>query len=164
MTEDEVGPHVLALCRAKQYETRFVLWSRGVQSRSHSLSDHRAFHLALMAFVCVVLGLLSGSSPARLAGTDWATRQIDDRVEKIAAPNHTAASMVCLDIGFEDGLLKDVVELAEPTDEDETKHYILRSDLASFGSPTAPYESSADRAAITPFRLLAFSSRGSPSA
>ena len=137
-------------------------------SRSHSLSDHSAF-LALIAFVCVVMGLLSGSPPTRLAGTDWPTRQIDDRVEQIDAPNHTAVPMVCLDIRFAEDLPNELVEPAEPTDddetdEDETKHYILRSDLAAFGSPTGLYESSADRAALTRFQLLAFSSRGSPSA
>ena len=138
-------------------------------SRSHSLSDRSAFHLALIAFVCVVMGLLSGSPPTRLAGTDWPTRQIDDRVEQIEAPNHTAVPMVRLDIGFAEDLHEELVELAEPTDddetdEDETKHYILRSDLAAFRSPTGLYESSADRAALTRFQLLAFSSRGSPSA
>jgi hypothetical protein len=138
-------------------------------SRSHSLSDHSALHLALIAFVCVVMGLLSGSPPTRLAGTDWPTRQIDDRVEQIEAPNHTAVPMVCLDIRFAEDLPNELVEPAEPTDddetdEDETKHYILRSDLAAFGSPTGLYESSADRAALTRFQLLAFSSRGSPSA
>jgi len=101
--------------------------------------------------------------------TYWLTRQIDDRVEQIEAPNHTAVPMVRLDIGFAEDLHEELVELAEPTDddetdEDETKHYILRSDLAAFGSPTGLYESSADRAALTRFQLLAFSSRGSPSA
>jgi hypothetical protein len=96
--------------------------------------------------------------------TYWLTRQIDDRVEQIEVPNHTAVPMVRLDIRFAEDLREEVVELAEPTDEDETKHYILRSDLVAFASPTGLHESSADQAALTSFRLLAFSSRGSPSA
>ena len=136
---------------------------KGMQSRSHSPSDHSAFHLALIAFVCVVMVLLSGSSPTRLAGTDWLTRQIDDRVEQIEAPNRTAVPMVRLDIPFAEDPLEEVVELAEPTDDDDTEHCLLRLDVAAFGSQTGLYESSADRAP-TPFRLLVFSSRGSPSA
>jgi len=70
--------------------------------------------------------LLSGSSPARLAGTDWLTRQIDHRVEQIEAPNHTAVPMVPLRIRLaERRFLKEVVELAEPRDDDETKHRLL---------------------------------------
>ena len=42
---------------------------------------------------------------------------------------------------------------------------VLRLDVAAFGSQTGLYELSADRAlALTPFRLRAFWSRGSPSA
>lgn len=134
-----------------------------MQSRSHSLSDHSAFHRALIAFVCVVMVLLSGSSPTRLASTDWPTRQIDDRVEQIEAPNHTAVPMLRLDIRFAEHLLDKLVEPDEPTDDDETKNYVLLRSVAAFGSQTGFYESSADRA-LTPFRLLTFSSRGSPSA
>ena len=142
---------------------------KGMQSRSRSLSDHSAFHLALIALVCVVISLLSGSSPTHLSGTDWPTRQIDDRVEQIEAPNQTAARMVCLDTRFAEDFPERLVEPTDPTDddetdEDETKDYILRSDLAAFGSPTGLYESSAHLSAPTPFRLLAFWSRGSPSA
>lgn len=74
--------------------------------------------------------------------------------------------MICLDIRFAEDLPNELVEPADPADHgetDETKDYILRSDLAAFGSPTGLYKSSADRAALTPFRLLAFWSRGSPS-
>ena len=132
-----------------------------MQGRPHSLSDHSAFHRALIAFVCVAMVLLCGSSPTRLAGTD--SRQIDDRIEQIEAPNHTAVPMVRLDIRFAEDLLEEVVELAEPTDDDETKHYLLRLGVAVLGSQPGLYESSADRA-LTQFRLHAFSSRGSPSA
>ena len=140
-----------------------------MQSRSHSLSDHSAFHLALIAFVCVVMVLLSGSSPTRPAGTDRLTQQIDDRVEQIEAPNQTAVPMVSLDTRFSEGLHEEVVELLEPTDDDENERCLLRSNVAlrldvpAFGSQTGLYESPADRA-LTPFRLRAFSSRGAPSA
>jgi hypothetical protein len=62
-----------------------------------------------------------------------------------------------------------VIELAEPTDDDETKHRlllldaVLRFDVSALRSQTGLYESAADRA-LTPFRLRAFSGRGSPSA
>ena len=94
-----------------------------------------------------------------------APRQINDRVEQIEAPNHTAVPMVCLDIRFTEDPLEKVVELAKRTDDDETKTCLLRLDVAAFGSQTGVSESSAGRAlALTPFRLRAFSSRGSPSA
>lgn len=135
-----------------------------MQGRSNSLSDHSAFHRALIAFVCVVMVVLSGSSPTQLAGTDRLTRQIDHRVEQSTTPNHTAGPMVRLDIYSGKDLLKDLVEPAEPTDDDETKHYLPRLDIAAAGvGQTGVYESSADQAP-TPFRLRAFSSRGSPSA
>jgi len=137
-----------------------------MQSRPHSLSDHSAFHLALIAFVCVVMVLLSGSSPTRLAST---TRQIDHRVERIEAPNHTAVPMVSLDTRTSEGLHDQVGELPERTDDDETERCLLRLivalrlDVPAFGSQTDLNELSADRA-LTPFRLRAFSSRGTPSA
>lgn len=96
--------------------------------------------------------------------TYWLTPQIDDRVEQIEAPNHTTVPMVRLDIRFSEDLCEEVVELAEPTDDDETEHCLPRLDVAVFGSQTGHYVSSADRAALTSFRPLAFSSRGSPSA
>lgn len=114
------------------------------------------------------MALLSGSSPTQLAGTDRLTRQIDDRVEQIAAPNHPAVPMAPLGIRSAEGFLVEAVELLEPT-EDETKHYLtrldvaLRTDVAALGSETGLYESSAERA-LTPFRLRAFPGRGSPSA
>lgn len=139
-----------------------------MQKRSRGLGDHSAFHLALIAVVCIVMGLLSGSSQSRLAGTDWPTRQTDDRVEQIEAPNHIAVRMVCLDIRSAQELPELLAEPADPLDEEtveeETKNYILQSDLAAFRSPTSVHELPADRAAPTPFRLLAFANRGSPSA
>jgi hypothetical protein len=136
-----------------------------MQRRSHNFSGNSAFHLALIAFVCVVFVLLSGSSPTRLADTDWPARQINDRVEQIEALNHTTGPMLGLDIRFADHVLDyKSIEPDEPADDHETKHYILlRSDVAAIGSQTSLYEWSADRA-LTPFRLLAFWSRGSPSA
>ena len=113
--------------------------------------------------------LVTGSSPTRLAGTDRLTRQSDDRVEQIEAPNQTAAPMARLDSRFAEDLLDDVVELAEAREDDETKHCLLQSDavqqldVPALSSQTGLYESSADRA-VTRFRLRAFSSRGSPSA
>lgn len=113
--------------------------------------------------------LLSGSYLARLAGTDCLTRQIDHRVEQIEAPNDIAVPMAGLDIGSAADLLEDVVEVAEATDDDATKHcfllfnVVLRLDVPAFGSQAGLYESSGDRA-LTPFRLRAFSGRGSPSA
>lgn len=137
-----------------------------VWGRSNSLSGHGAFHCALIAFACVVILFLSVSSPAQLAGTDWLTRQIEDRAERVEALNQTAVQMVSLDSQFAENLLE---EVAEPADDDETKYcslqldVILRLDVASLGSRTSLYESSPDRA-LTQFRLRAFSSRGSPSA
>lgn len=135
-----------------------------MQGRSHSLSDHSAFHRALIAFVCAVVVLLSGSSPNRLAGTEWLARQIDHRVEQIKAPGHAALPMARLEIRLAADAIEELVELAELTDDDETKDYVLRLGVAAFGSesPTSLYESSADRA-LTPFRLRAFPTRGSPS-
>lgn len=142
--------------------------SKGMRSGSHSLSNHRALHLALIAFVCVVMGLLSGSSPTRLAGADWPARQIDDRVEQMESPNYAAVPMVCLETRAAEDFPEELAEPAESrddeTDEDETRSYILRSDLAAFRSQTGLHDSPADRAAPTPFRLLVFSTRGSPSA
>lgn len=162
-TEDEVYPHGVALCVGNE----ICVSVNVVQGRSHSLSDHRAFYLALIAFVCVLMGVLSGNSPARLADTDWLTRHIDDRVEQIKAPDHTALPMVSLDTRFAEDFLDEVVELAETTDDDETRHCPLLLDTVPRfgGNQTGLYESSADRAlALTPFRLRAFSTRGSPSA
>jgi len=134
-----------------------------VQGRSHSISDHAAFRLALFAFACVLMVLISGGSPARLAGADWLTRQIDDRVEQIEAP------MVSLDLLSVESLPEEVAEVTESTDDDETERrhlpleVALRFDLAVLESQTGLSESSAARA-LTPFRLRAFSTRGSPSA
>jgi len=55
-----------------------------------------------------------------------ASRQIDHCVEQIEAPNHTAVPMVRLDIRFAEDLREEVVELAEPTDDDEAEHCLLR--------------------------------------
>lgn len=77
--------------------------------------------------------------------------------------------MVSLDIRFAERFHQEVVELLEPTDDDETKRCLLRLgvvlpiDVPAFGRETGLYESAADRA-LTPFRLRAFSPRGSPSA
>lgn len=128
-----------------------------MQRRSHSFCEHSAFHPGLIAFVCVVMALLSGGTG--LAGTHWPTRSVDDRVEPIEAPNLAAEPMLSLDNRFVAS-----VEPDQATDDDETKDYfLLRSDVVAFGGPTGRYKSPADRAAIIPFRLLAFSSRGSPS-
>lgn len=141
-----------------------------MQGRSHSLSDYGAVHRALIALAWVVMVLLSGNSPARLAGTDWQTRHSDDRVEQIAAPNQTAAPTARLGIRFAEDLLDEAVEFAEVTDDDGTKRalllsgVVLRLDLTAFEAQTGFSPSSADRAAQTPFHVLAFSSRGSPSA
>lgn len=133
-----------------------------VQGRPHSLSDHGAFHLALIACACVLMVLLSVGSPAQPEGTDWLTRQIDGRVELTEPSNHTAVPMPPLDIRFAEGIDEERNELFEATDDDETAHALLRLDIAALESQTGLYESSADRAP-TPFRLRVFSSRGSPS-
>jgi uncharacterized protein YgfB (UPF0149 family) len=141
-----------------------------MQGRSHSLSDHGAVYRALIALAWVVMVLLSGSTPARLAGNDWLTRHSDDRVEQIAAPNQTAAPTARLDIRFAEDLLDEGVEFVEPTDDDETKRGLLRLGAVlrlyvnAFDGQSGLFQSSADRAAQTPFHVLAFSSRGSPSA
>jgi|GEM_PF-2795216 len=139
-----------------------------MQNRSHSLCGHGVVHLALITFVCVLMGLISVGSPICLAVTDGPTLQTEDRKGQLEAPNHAAAPMVYLDLHFADGLPNEVAELAASTDDepdkDGVKTFIPRSDLAAFRSPTYPSKSSADRVALVPFRLRAFSSRGSPSA
>lgn len=137
-----------------------------VQGRPHSLSGRSAFHLALIAFTCAVMALLSVGSPTGLAGTDRLTRQIDHRAGQVGAPNHTAVATVHLSLRCAEGIHEQVVELTEPADEDDTDHYlleVLRLAIVPFESQTGLSESSADRA-VTPFLLRAFSSRGSPSA
>lgn len=133
-----------------------------VQGRPHSLSSLGAFHFALIAFVCAAMALLSGSVPAHPVGADGLTRQVCDRVEQVPGLNHATAPVSRLDIRFAEDLLEEGVELAEPTDDDETKHYLPRSGVAAFKSQAGLYETSVDRA-VTRFRLRAFSSRGSPS-
>jgi hypothetical protein len=72
--------------------------------------------------------------------------------------------MVRLDIRFAEDLREGVVELAEPTEDDETSHcvlpldVVLRFDVAAFGSQAGLYESSVYRP-LTRFRLRAFPSR-----
>jgi hypothetical protein len=144
-----------------------------VQGPSHSLSDHSAFHVARIAWVCLVLGLLSGSSPTEVAGTNWLTRQLDHRVEQIEAPRHTAVPLVPRDIRLVEGHLVEghhgeIVETAELTDGDQREHCLLpfeflRLNVVALASQTGLYESPDDRA-LTPFRLRGFSTRGSPSA
>ena len=138
----------------------------GMQSSSRSRSDHSALRFALIAFVCVVTGLLIGISPSCLAGTDGPARQIDNRVQQIEALNHPPVPMIFPAIRFAKGLHQ---ELAEATDDDETERCLVRFDgvlplhIPAFAAETGLDQSSADRA-LTPFRLRAFSTRGSPSA
>lgn len=139
-----------------------------MQGRFHSLSDRSALHRALTAFVFVVMVLVSGSSLTRLADTGWPARPIDHRAERIEALNATPAPMAHLDSCFGEEFLEQGVELAEPKEDDETKHgllpfdVVLPLDAASIGSQTGLSASSADRPP-TRFRLRVFSSRGSPS-
>lgn len=116
--------------------------------------------------------LLSSSSPTLLAGSGWLAgadglaRQIDDRVEQIEAPNLSTVPAIPPAIRLSDDLHEEVVEILEPTEEDETEHSFLevrRIDVSPFSSQTGLCELSVDRAQ-TPFLLLAFPSRGSPSA
>ena len=125
-----------------------------VQRRFRSFSNHVAFHGAMIALVCVVMVLLSGSSPASPAGADGATRPMDDRIEQIEAPHHTAVPMARFDIRVAE-------DLPEPTDEYESKTCLPRLAVAALGSQAAFYESPADRV-LTRFQLRAFSTRGSP--
>jgi hypothetical protein len=140
-----------------------------MQRRPHSPSGHSAFHLALIAFACAVMALLGGSSPARFSAADAPARQIHDHVEQIKAPNHSTVRMARLDAPFAEDLPGEWAELADAeeddqTNEDATAHYIRRSDLPAFASPTGLHEASAVPAALPPFRLLAFSSCAPPSA
>lgn len=72
-----------------------------------------------------------------------------------------------LDIRFGEDLLKEVVELAEAKEDDETQHCllpfdaVLRFDVPSLANRTGLYESPDDQA-LPSFRLRAFPSRGSP--
>ncbi len=136
-----------------------------MRGRSHSRSDHSPFHRALIACVCAVMVLLSGGSPNRLASTEQLARQVDHRVSQIEAPNRTPVRMVRLDVRLAADALEELVELAELTDGDGSKDYVLRIDVAAFGSEsqTGVYKPSADRA-LTLFLLPAFPNRGSPSA
>lgn len=140
-----------------------------MQGRSHSLSDHSAFRLALIAFACAVLALLSGSAPAQSAGTDSPALQLEHRVQQFKAPHLPAALVVRPVTLFAEDLPGELAELADPAEEDETNddaanNYIRRSDLPAFGNPTGLDESPDHLAALTPFRLLAFSSCAPPSA
>lgn len=136
-----------------------------MQGHFHSLRDFAAFHRALIALVYIVMMLPCSGAPARLTGTARLTRQIANHVEQIKAPNHVAVPIGGLKASLAEDLLEEVVEAAEATDDDETQHCILRFDVVVFGMQTGRYESSTGRAqAPTPFRLRAFSNRGSPSA
>ncbi len=160
-TADEVCPHGVAHCPREICAILNV-----VQGRSFSFSDRLAFRLALITFAYLLVVLLGGSSPARLAGADWLDRQIDDRIEQIKAPNHTAVPMGSLAIRSADDLHEETVELLEAIEEDETDHSLMevpRFEFAPFGIRKGLYGSSAYRA-ISSFRLRVFSGRGSPSA
>jgi hypothetical protein len=135
-----------------------------MRSRPHSLSKPSAIHFALTAFVCVVMGLLLGSSPIRVMGTDLPIHQMGNGFEQIEAEHHTAVPTGSFDIRFTEDLPEEFVELTESTDDDETDYCFQRLDAAAFRSPTGLYESSTNLEAPTSFRLLAFPSRGSPSA
>lgn len=111
------------------------------------------------------MGLLSSNVPASTPPLN----QLENRLERIEALNLTVAPEVCFDIVVVEDLPDRMVEAAEPvddeeTDEDETKKYIHGSDFATIAGPAGLHESSPNQAAPTPFRLLAFSNRGSPSA
>jgi hypothetical protein len=77
--------------------------------------------------------------------------------------------MLRVDTLPEEDLHQEVVDLPEDTDDDRTGHCLLLSDVAlrfaaaASRSHTGFYESPAVRA-LTPFRVRAFSTRGSPSA
>lgn len=161
-TQGEAYPHRGALCaRIKLYVNVQLM-----QRRSHSLSDHGPFHLALIAFICVLTVLLSGSSPTRRAGSDGHTRQFGGHVRHAASRNHTVLPIAPLAIACAKRHHAEVGELPELTDDDDSQHCILvvlRLDGAPFASESSLYDSSADRA-LSPFRLRAFSTRGSPSA
>jgi len=66
-----------------------------------------------------------GCETARIIGR-MASRQFDDRVEQIEAPNDTAVPMVRVDIRFAEDPLEELVELAQLTDDNETEHCLLR--------------------------------------
>ena len=160
-TDDEVCPHGVAHCPRE-----ICAITNAVQGRSFSFSDRSALRLALIAFAYVLVVLLGGSSPARLAGADWLDRQIDDRIEQIKAPNHTALPTGSLAMRSADDLHEEMVEVLEAVEEDETDHSLLevpRLEFSPFGIRKGLYESSANRV-ITVFRLRVFSGRGSPSA
>ncbi len=144
-------------------ERIFMLSSRVVSWPSRSLSKHSSFHVAVIAFVCAAISLLSGISPAHSEGSNWPTSQIGRSAEQIAS-SQAVAPIDGIDVCLAEDFHEEVVELTENTDDDETKHLHLPVGILAFGSQSVLYELSADRErALTPFRLRAFSNRGSPS-
>ena len=140
-----------------------------VQGRSHSLGDRGAFHLAMIACVCFVMALLVVSPTSRPGSADWLTQQIDERVEQYESPDQTDVPMEVLDVRFAEDLHEEVVELTESTDDDETARCLLQFDeVPALDVPTLEshngFSESSSGRALTPFRLRAFSTRGSPSA
>lgn len=134
--------------------------------RTHSVNDHRGFRLALLATACFVLLLLSGSPSNLLIGADWLARNSDDRVEQTEAQTQTAGPLASLDVLFAEDRHE---ETAETTDDDETERCLLCFDvLGPIGMPALRnqaelHESSFERP-LTPVRLRAFPTRGSPAA
>ncbi len=139
-----------------------------MQCRPDRIRKYSAFFFALMAYVCVGTVLLSGGFPAPPSGADGLIRPVAERVEPLEAPNRSAAPLVSFDSGVADDLHQEVVELTEGTDDDETGRHLLLEVGLGFSVPvlegqTGLCETATDRG-LTPFRLRAFSGRGSPRA
>jgi len=122
-----------------------------------------------MALVYVGMGLAGGSFLNRLAGTDGPTWQVADSVEQIESASHPVAPAISDGLPLAEKLFDKSIEPAElldddEADEDDTKNYVLLSGSAAFVIPAGLHDSPADGAAVIPFRLRAFSNRGSPSA
>lgn len=122
--------------------------------------------MAQFALACAWVFLLCSGATGRLDGKDPLTRQHQDHVEQIEAPDHADAPFLSIEPSSEEDLPEEESEPSELTDDDETEHWVLitqRLDAAKLESQAGFYESPSERAPV-PFALRAFSNRGSPAA
>ncbi len=132
-----------------------------MQRHTRSLGSHKAFHLAMIAFACLLMALLSGIFLAHPAYSKSPVLASHNHHDLLAVP----FTDTDLDVRFAEDSRDEVVELTETTDDDDIQHLLLPVDVVFFGGQTVLYHLSPESSrALTPFRLLAFSSCGPPSA